>query len=68
MDYKVDINQGVDIPLPDYWMIVNPKTSSEDASIVKVSKENVGPHITAIKILSNPLNPINHMGVIINTR
>jgi len=68
MDYKVDINQGVDIPLPDYWMIINPKTSTESETIVKVSKENVGPHVSAIKIISNPKDINNHMGVIITTR
>jgi len=68
MDYKVDIYKGVDIPLPDYWMIINPKTSTESESIVKVSKENVGPHLTAIKILSDPKDATNHMGVIIATR
>jgi len=68
MDYKVDINQGVDIPLPDYCKITNTKLSSEEASIVKVSKENVGPHTSAIKIMSDPKDYTEHMGVLFTTR
>jgi len=68
MDYKVDINQGVDIPLPDYWRILNTKLSTESETIIKVSKENVGPHTTAIKILTDPKDSTEHMGVIFTTR
>jgi len=55
------------MPLPDYWKITNPKTSSEEFTEVQVVKQDVSPHVSAIQIISNPVDDSGY-GVIIETR
>jgi len=67
MDYIVDIPSGNSTPLPDYWRVVNPKTSSEEFTEVQVVKQDVAPHLSAIQIISNPVESSGY-GTIIETR
>ena len=68
MDYIVDNISGVSTPLPDVWQIENHRDSSDAFSNIKITKQDVNPHASAIKILSNPINLTNEYGVQITTR
>jgi len=47
------------MPLPDYWEVRNPSKSSEPYTLVKVSKQDVSPHVNAIVIESDPINLVD---------
>jgi len=80
-DFAVDVNQGISMPLPDTWTVLNPGYSSEDMSQVVVTKESsvaLSPNLQAFSIKSNPHVrdqqesedelDLNSQGVIIVTR
>lgn len=65
----MDIVNGIESPLPDLWKVSLPNTSSEESAIIKVTKSNIDPHLSAFKFFNDPIDTdLNINGVLIYTR